>query len=357
MLIEPFHLSTCEDAAKKEKPIVCTPIPENPFEPFLIQDPFGLRKAIVPVLKRSMNGDILGMGTAFHIDGWGTFLTADHVIDFAREHQISASDWAEIQQNSTGDHAVLLLGIRLAFGRGPIPKEAFSLVEYMAFPMKGKHNPSTNRMEPERAADLAVMRTTIQSDDQNIPQTHFLPVRSSSVPSVGETVLAVGFPELNCQRLDDSSQRAFLTEKMYGAYGKITAIHPRGRGKNQSAPTPVFEIECNWRQGMSGGPVFNSTGEVIGLISSAMALSPNGVGWATCLGAIPDFDSFVPTLDTLNPGWRRGWAVLRSKPWHLAGFFQTETDAQHLACSMNMEYQVKYGASKFGTDDFLSCTS
>lgn len=355
MPIEPFYLKTCENAVEQAN-ATFFPVPEDPFEPFLIQDPFGLRKAIVPVLKRSVDGNIDGMGTAFHVDGWGTFLTADHVIDFAREHLATASCWSEISQNSTGDHAILFLGIGLAFGKIPIPEKAFSLVEHIASPMREKQNQLANRTEPERAIDLAIVRAAVQSENQNVPQTHFVPVRASSSPSVGETILAVGFPELCCQRLDESSQRELLTEGMYGAYGQVTTVHPKGRG--QSAPTPVFEVECNWRPGMSGGPVFNASGEVIGLVSSAMERSAdipgNGVGWATCFGAITDFSSFVPTLDILNPGGRLGWAVRRSAPWHLAGFFQTETEAQQLARSMDAEYRVVYGANKFGTDDFIS---
>jgi serine protease Do len=353
MLIKPFYVGTCENKANSEQPIVFEPILETPFEPFLIQDPFGLRKAIVPVFKRDINGEIYGMGTAFHVDGWSTFLTADHVIDFARRYPSSASTWSEISQNPNGDHIVLLFGIGLIFGISAIPKEAFALVEYVASPMREKDNPLTNRTEPDNAVDIAVMMAVIQPKTSKVPQPHFVSVRSSSsCPSVGETVLAIGFPELKCQRLDEHEQKTLLNEGMYGAYGRITAIHPFGRSELHS--TPVFEVECNWRSGMSGGPVFNSSGEVIGLVSRRMEFSSgNGIGWATCFELIPYFSEIVPTLDTLNPTCRRGWAVLRSAPWHLAGFFKTEVEAQQLANSMNADYQVKYGLNNFGTDDFI----
>ena len=105
---------------------------------------------------------------------------------------------------------------------------------------------------------------------------------------------------------------------------------------------------------MSGGPVFNSSGEVVGLVSRSLLPDDGslGVGWATYFGFIPDFKKLVPTLDILNPKWRRGWAVLRSEPWHLAGFYQTEAEALQLASTLNSEYQVKFGANKFDTDDF-----
>jgi hypothetical protein len=80
------------------------------------------------------------------------------------------------------------------------------------------------------------------------------------------------------------------------------------------------------------------------------------VGWATCFGLIPYFNEIVPTLDNSNPRWRRGWAVFRRKPWHLAGFFKTEAEALQLASTMNSDYQVKFGSNHFDTDDFAYST-
>jgi serine protease Do len=355
MSFKPFYVGTCEAKASNERRLPFEPTSEQPFEPFLIQDPFGLRKAVVPVFKRDLNGVIIGMGTAFHVDGWGTFLTADHVIDFARECPRSASTWMEHTTNSNGDHPVLFLGMGLIFGSVNVPKEAFASVRHIVSAMREKDSPLASlkgRTESETAADLAVM-TAEFLPDTGIP--HSVAVRASGWhPSIGETVLAIGFPELECQLLDEHLLKALLTEGMYGAYGLITDIHYSGRDKLN--PTPVFEVECNWPPGMSGGPVFNSSGEVVGLVSRS--LLPNGefsgVGWATCFGMLPYFSDLVPTLDGLNPGWRRGWAVLKNQPWHLAGFFKTEEKAQQLADSTDSDYEVKYGANYFGTDDFIS---
>jgi serine protease Do len=165
--------------------------------------------------------------------------------------------------------------------------------------------------------------------------------------------LAIGFSGMDDKCLDEDAQIFLLTEGMYGAYGIVTAIHPHGRG--QSWPTPVFEVECNWSSGMSGGPVFNSSGEVVGLVSTGMDLRSddgNGIGWATCFGSIPYFSELVPMLDASKPSGRRGWAVWRNKPWHLAGFFTTKPEAQRLANSMSADYQVTYGLNEIGTDHF-----
>ncbi len=358
MSFKPFHVGTCENIANNERPLAFKPISEaTPFEPFLIQDPFGLRKAVVPVFKRDMNGHIYGMGTAFHVDGWGTFLTADHVIEFARDIQRTASSWKDISQHSSGEHPALFLGMGLIYGSIIIPKESFALVASIATILQERIDPMANLVgvvRPEHAVDLSVMNAEIVPHPQ-VPPPHFIPVRASRwKPLIGEIILAVGFPELECQRLEKHEQEFLLSEGMFGAYGRITKIH--ANGTNRSNPTPVFEVECNWRSGMSGGPVFNSSGEVVGLVSRSLPPDNDlpGVGWATFFDLIPNFNELVPTLDALNPRWRRGWAVLKSTPehWHLEGFFKTEAEAHHLAKLISSDYQVRYGSNLFGTDDF-----
>jgi serine protease Do len=359
MPFNPFYISTCENYANSEQSIAFEPeSKQTPFEPFLIQDPFGLRKAIVPVFKRDINGEIYGMGTAFHVDGWGTFLTADHVIDFARELPKSASTWRDISPNSNGEHPVLFLGMGLVMGLASAPKEAFASVHYIASILRENDNPLANlqgMIAPEIAVDLAVMNAKILPSVQ-MPPPHFVPVRAFGwQPSIGEIVLAIGFPELNYERLDQHAQEALLTEGMYGAYGRITAIHANGRSR--SNPTPVLEFECNWPSGMSGGPVFNSSGEVIGLVSRSLPPDNGllGVGWATYFGLIPNFNEFVPTLHRSIPRQRYGWAVLKEDPqsWHLADFFKTKAEALQLAKSMSNDYQVIDGYNLFGTDEFI----
>jgi serine protease Do len=357
-VIKPFYVDTCENKLKGAEPIAFEYLPGKPFDPFPIDDPSGLRKAIVPVLKRDLNVSIAGVGTAFHVDGWGAFLTANHVIDFSQENPKSVSSRAKIPPNSNGDHPILFFGMGLVCGTVNIIREAFVQVESMGFPMGEKDDPYTNGAKMENIADIAVLNVNIQPEARQIPSPHFIPLRvSSASPAIGDTVLAIGFPKLDGKELDEESQRSLLTKGMYGAYGIVTDVHPDGRDK--STPTPVFEVECNWPSGMSGGPVFNSLGEVIGIMSRSFVPDDGsvGVGWATHLGFISDLEQLVPTLDIENSRVRKGWAVLRNTPWHMAGFFRTESEARQLANSMYPSYQVEYGSSEFGTDFFISIDS
>jgi hypothetical protein len=49
---------------------------------------------------------------------------------------------------------------------------------------------------------------------------------------------------------------------------------------------------------------------------------------------------------------KRGWGVLRLKPWHLAGVFASSVDAENLAQSLGPAYTVKYGEQDIGSSTF-----
>jgi len=62
-------------------------------------------------------------------------------------------------------------------------------------------------------------------------------------------------------------------------------------------------------------------------------------------------DTFA--VDPRNPGWIKGWAVLRTSPWDLVGMYVTETEARE-ACAVHPGYEVKFGSRKLGSNDFVA---
>jgi serine protease Do len=167
-----------------------------------------------------------------------------------------------------------------------------------------------------------------------------VPVRLKGwTPTIGEHVFAVGYPQLDCTELVDSKLLK-LREGLHGAYGRITSFFPEGR--SSSHPTPVFEVEGDWKSGMSGGPVFNQHGDVIGVVSRSLSSADElrGVCYAACLGSILSLPQLVPSLDVSNPSWRIGYGAIRRGPWHLAGVFKTSAEAHQLAASAGESYQV-----------------
>jgi len=49
---------------------------------------------------------------------------------------------------------------------------------------------------------------------------------------------------------------------------------------------------------------------------------------------------------------RRGWGVVRLKPWHLAGIFTSSIDAEALAETMGPGYVVQFGDHTPGSGEF-----
>lgn len=112
-----------------------------------------------------------------------------------------------------------------------------------------------------------------------------VPIRvSGRCPRKGDTVVAVGFPEIEDKILDANVGQHLLSEAMYAGYGTVTAAHPTGR--DRSNPKSVIVVEADWPGGMSGGPVFNESGEVVGLVSLSIAPEKRTGACLVCLFSI-----------------------------------------------------------------------
>lgn len=349
---QPIVAATCEDrvAGRSLNPLVPELIGSH--DQFLVQDPFGLRRAVVPVFVHEPASGLTGIGTAFQIDGWGTLLTAAHVID-----QIWLSRRPFEQRFSTGPddlNVVVLLGIGLCYGIVHIPSEALAPIHNIWTPVRERIDPLAalrGITEMESAGDIAVMRLTSAAPAHMLAS---LPLRLSGWrPRKGDTVLAVGFPELACQPVDDDALRHLLSEGMYGAYGQIINAHPEGRGAN--FPTPVIEVEANWPAGMSGGPVFNDCGEVVGIVSRSLPPDHAAPGNATaaCFELVPELHHRFSTIDPTRPCVRLGWAVYEKTAQRLVGFFEDESEALAHRATLGSSYAVDRASSPIGTDEYI----
>jgi len=340
----PFIVNTCESLAGKRKQRTrgYSPKERNPFTPFEIHDPFGLRNAIVPVFRQFTDGRMYGMGTAFHIDGFGNFLTAYHVIDFVEQPPAS--------------RPLLFLSMHArVYGTFCIPPDCFVPAQAVYASMMEVDDPmAALRVKSIRrpAIDVALLEAEELGGGVRPPQT--LPIRISGwTPKLDEIVLAVGFPELNLSEVDPARQAGLLTEGMFGAYGRVIAIHPNGRSRSNS--TPVFEVECDWPPGMSGGPVFNQYGEVIGIVSRSLRAEPDtpGVGYAVHFHLARDIELLTSTLDHQNPGWRVCWAVLEDSASSPVSLHPSRTSAEVAKATLNCPGIIKLISHRIGTTDCI----
>ncbi|PDT10236.1 hypothetical protein CO655_14795 [Rhizobium sp. M1] len=348
----PITVATCEDRNQDRRLHALVPEHGETATLFRVQDPFGLRKAIVPIFQADRNDILTGLGTGFALDPWGSFLTADHVTDFLR-----------IGANQSGQMAIrpdlsalALLGMGLVFGEVGVPREALAVMASLRTPLVEVEDPlNFVATASTRPIDVTFLNTAMPPPSDMIGN---LPLRRHpSTPGVGELIVAVGFPEIELAHGAASDLPTSITEGMFAAYGIVTRHHPEGR--DRSAPTPVFEVRANWPSGMSGGPVFNANGEVIGLVSRSIQPADGeelGTAWATWLAAsIPPEHPTVSWPESIDPGdlhFRRAWGALRLDPWTLRGFPSTRTDATALAASLGDGFEARMVSQRLGTETY-----
>lgn len=337
----PFEIATCEMTGSSQRAYPLDPDPERPFHPFRIQDPFGLRNAVVPVFRQDTKGQLFGVGTAFNINQFGTFLTAHHVIDFSGE--------------SGPSRPVLFLSMHaMVFGSVTIPSDCFVPVSGCHIVMMDSDDPMgalRGKQERKVAMDVAVMRASPFGSRVRPPQTVSVDVNGWR-PQVGDILLAVGYPELDLSELSAESQQMLLSEGMFGAYGRIVDVHLNGVGT--ANPSPVIEVETDWPPGMSGGPVFNRAGDVVGIVSRSIRAEGDlpGRGYAVNLARAHDIQSFAPSLDA--PGWQVCWGVFLANEIEPFSVHASEGDAVSAGDLLGQPHRIVKVANKIGTKDCMS---
>ncbi len=97
-------------------------------------------------------------------------------------------------------------------------------------------------------------------------------------PSVGSYVTAYGFAESEIEM--DSDPNSFVCKNQpVKIEGQVKEVY-FPRRDHGFLPFPCFEIEGDFRPGMSGGPIFNERNQVCGIVSSGGIL---GVSYGTVL--------------------------------------------------------------------------
>ena len=242
-----------------------------------------------------------GYGTVFRIDRWSRFATAFHVLEDLFEPGPANS----IVVRSSQRLAALQID-GLGYGLNPIPAGAWRPLvgTYSIFGVEQLTSGGTRLLNRTELAVARIRPTVMPAEGTPYFEVDFRRWR----PSVGERVMAFGFADLDSGSPDDTDEDRPMQQYLYGSVGLITDIEPADESRGR--PWPILRIDANWPGGMSGGPVFNGAGHVIGLVSSGF--TGEGGATATFFSGWNMPEQIFGSIDPSNPGRFRCWAAFNS---------------------------------------------
>lgn len=159
---------------------------------------------------------------------------------------------------------------------------------------------------PHGDDDLAILCLELASD---IPDNRSFrqSILSTRLPRKGETVMICGFRAWDMQYNFDSQLQLDFTGHVYISVGDVTDVYPEKRDAVM-LPWPCFEIDTPTIGAMSGGPVFDENGNVIGILSTSFSSGPPS--YASCI---------YPVISReINPFWPTGIYSGRTSLFDLA---------------------------------------
>jgi hypothetical protein len=187
------------------------------------------------------DGKLKSVGSGIII-GPGLVLTASHVFDeFSR----------------TGSGPVLLSFLPENKARAWLPTSTVTC-----------SGPSTYQpWDPnsKKISDLTILSCNLNSEAHVEYPLSLVPLELC-LPLIGTRLWAVGF------RDGEVGEDSALVSPLL-ASGLVTNCFPHGRGERM--PSPCVEVDMETLGGMSGGPVFNEEGNLVGIVSSSFDGGPS----------------------------------------------------------------------------------
>ncbi|WP_162180646.1 S1 family peptidase [Shewanella mangrovi] len=209
------------------------------------------RETIFPIFRVDEQNCCHLVGTGFFIGDDGVFVTAKHIIE-------------EIE--SKGGHVAI---VHIKAGKWFLRNVAFSTLHHKA--------------------DIAVVhlnRLYNQTKDEYLSNDKLKIAKSPT--RKGDSLFTYAYPKTTIAY--EELPRINIVPSIYD--GVITEEYPDGR--DRMLPSACYQVDMLIHGGASGGPVFNSNGEVVAINSSSMSFDEpdSGCTFVSCIQDVMDLDIY-----------------------------------------------------------------
>ncbi|HEY7608459.1 MAG TPA: hypothetical protein VIF14_04435 [Alphaproteobacteria bacterium] len=138
-------------------------------------------------------------------------------------------------------------------------------------------------------------------------------------------------PILNRAEQDDDPTRP-ISQYLYGSFAEITEIE--AACGSRSRPWPLIRVNADWPGGMSGGPVFNDAGHVVGLVSTGFKGEGGAAATYFANWSVPV--KLLGSIDPDNPG-RFLYHALFDQSGRLVRASQSRSDIEQHAAQLGLK--------------------
>jgi len=165
----------------------------------------------------------------------------------------------------------------------------------------------------KQVSDMSLLSCTLNSDALSEKPLMIAPMKVA-LPLIGDRLWAFGFRH---QHIEDGIPAV----TPFVSSGLVSGAFPDGRGERM--PSPCIEVEMDTLGGMSGGPVVNDEGELVGIVSSSFEGGPSYITliWEALRMEVkcppPMFERFhqISLLRAQRLGKARITGKVEDKPW------------------------------------------
>ena len=210
------------------------------------------RQCVMPIFGRK-NGEYIPLGTGFIISSGGLMMSARHVIEQAQS----------FKERRIGDNGQYY--------------DHFELYAVYQTDEKNTDDPTTyiggllpiDKAWFNESFDICAFAVGILKN--NVPVIFPALPLSPSLPKVGVNVLGMGYHSSTAQITSNTPERLNITYKQESGLtrGRIVEVFPISRDRGM-LNFPCFQTDARFEGGMSGGPIINEAGHVVGVICSSL---------------------------------------------------------------------------------------